>query len=270
LRAALILFLLLASCFPVRAHAPDTSYLRAVVSKHTLELRFTFDLATLHRIERLDRDQDGKVTRPEAEAAAPDIADYLKEAITLEVNGGAADLGALQSVGWPMDGGEFVEEKNYGQTLLHFTFSITSEKVIEDFYVLYEVFAQLGTVHRVIANIEQEEKHLEVVFTQFEPDYLYDTFWREEAAPALTFRSGVEDAWKQWWLPGLVAIVICVVPAGRFGCCIECVVALWVVLAIDSHPEPGRWAWLAGLFAGLAIIAFIVWPVRAILRRGKR
>ena len=42
---------------------------------YALELRFTFDIATLHRIERLDADTDGKVTRAEAEKAAPEIAD---------------------------------------------------------------------------------------------------------------------------------------------------------------------------------------------------
>src|SRR6188472_2487134 len=87
------------------AHAPDTSYLRAVVSKHALELRFTFDIATLHRIERLDADNDGKVTRAEAEKVAPEIAEFLRQSITLEVNGTKAELGALQPLGWPVDAG---------------------------------------------------------------------------------------------------------------------------------------------------------------------
>jgi len=260
--SSLLVFCVLSSCPPAHAHAPDTSYLRAVVSKHALELRFTFDLATLHRIVRLDADNDGKVTRSEAEAVAPDIADFLGETITLELNGEKAALGTLQPLGWPLDAGEFIEEKNYGQTLVHFTFATSAPRLIEDFYVLYEVFGQLGAQHRVVANIEQEEKHLEVVFTQFEPDYLYDTFWREEPAPVLTFRSGVQDAWSRWWLPCVVAIVVCLVPAGRMGCCMECLAVLWVALAIESHAEAGRGSWLAGLFMGFTIVALIAWPLR--------
>ena len=101
-------------CYSAHAHAPDTSYLRAVVSKHSLELRFTFDLAMLHRILRVDRDQDGKVTRAEAEAVAPDIASFLEETVTLEVNGQKAEFGTLQPLGWPVDAGDSVEEKIYG------------------------------------------------------------------------------------------------------------------------------------------------------------
>jgi hypothetical protein len=265
---ALTLAWLLALPWFVQAHAPDTSYLRAVVSKHALELRFTFDIATLHRIERLDADGDGKVTRAEAEKVAPGIAEFLRQSITVEVNGEKAELGTLQPLGWPVDAGKSVEEKNYGQTLLNFTFKQESpQKVIEDFYVLYEVFAQLGAVHRVVANIEQEDKHVEVVFNQFEPDYLYDTYWREEAAPAsvLTFRGGVQEAWSRWWVPLVVVLLVCVVPRGRFHYWFGCLALVWVVLATGSPAAPGRASWLAGVFAGVFIVTLIAWPVRSSL-----
>ena len=194
------------------------------------------------------------------------VAEFLRQTITLEINGTKSELGALQPLGWPVDAGESVEEKNYGQTLVHFIFKQESRKVIEDFYVLYEVYAQLGAVHRVVANIEQEDKHMEVVFTQFEPDYLYDTFWRGESEPALTFRGGVHDAWSRWWIALVVALVICVLPPGRLGCLVECLAVLWVLLAVESHPQPGYHVYVAGLVSGVMVAAFIAWPVRTIVR----
>ena len=190
--------ILLTSSLSLEAHAPDTSYLRAEVSRNALELRFTFDLATLHRIDRLDADLDGKVSRSEAEAAAQDIAAFLQRTITVEVNNSKADLGPLQSFGWPVDVGDSIEEKDYGQTLVHFTFTTKSDKLIEDFYVLYEVFGQLGSVHRSVADIDQEGKHLEVVFTELEPDYLYDTYWQPDAAGAQVQRNAVKNRREQF------------------------------------------------------------------------
>jgi hypothetical protein len=167
-----------------------------------------------------------------------------------------------------------VEEKNYGQTLVHFAFATSSPRLIEDFYVLYEVFGQLGAQHRVVANIEQEEKHLEVIFTQFEPDYLYDTFWREESAPALTFRSGVQDAWSQWWLPCVVAVIAILTARWRAIWCAASLsfagALLWEFLVLDSEPVPGRYPWAAGLVTGLLVVALITLPVRFLLIARRR
>lgn len=253
------------------AHTADTSYLRATVSKHALELRFTFDLATLYMIDRLDRDGDGRVSREEAESGAPAIASFLTQAVTLELNGQTADLGTPQPLGWPVDAGEFIEEKNYGQSLLHFAFRQDTEKLIEDFYILYEVYAQLGAVHRTIANIEQEGKNLEVVFTQFEPDYLYDTFWRSETTPELpSFREGVHAAWSLWWLPLGTAVLAVLTARRRVAWCaaivLEGAALLWVFFAMDSKAPPGHLAAVTGLITGLLVIVIIVWPLRLLAR----
>jgi hypothetical protein len=252
-----------------------------VVSKHALELRFTFDIATLHRIERLDADQDGKVTRAEAEKVAPGIAEFLKQTITLELNGAKAELGTLQPLGWPVDAGESVEEKNYGQTLLHFTFKQDSKKVIEDFYVLYEVFAQLGAVHRVVANIEQEDKHMEVVFNQFEPDYLYDTYWRGDAAPAKaedphasikdSFRRGAEGVWGLWWLPLCLLVGYALTLRWTNDRCYKWLLGLafwfWLmVFGMDSNPTQDRGALTVGAVAGWWLMALVLWPLRSAAR----
>jgi hypothetical protein len=213
-----VLIVLLVSAFTAHAHTSDTSYLRAVVSKHSLELRFTFDLSTLYRVARLDANQDGKVTRAEAESAAPAIAECLNQGITLELNETKTALGTLQPLGWPVEAGDAVDEKNYGQTLLHFTFRQDSPHLIEDLYVLYEIFPMLGSQHRAIANFEQEGKRLEVVFTELEPDYIYDTFWRPEAEsraaadPKADFRTGVVCAWTIAGIPLMLLAVGLLLP----------------------------------------------------------
>jgi hypothetical protein len=271
----LVLLWLLVLGISAHAHAPDTSYLRAVVSKHALELRFTFDLSTLYRIERLDSDNDGKVTRAEAEKVAPEIADFLRKSIVLEVNGKRTAFGDLEPLGWPVDAGEVAEEKNYGQTLLHFTFAVSSPKIIEDFYVLYDVFAQLGAVHRAVANIEQEGKHWEVVFTQFEPDYVYDTFWREEAIAKQDFRGAFRgflgDAWTNFCIPLIVLAAMSLHPRK-----LPAVVALallcrqaWRYFAIAE--QYGSTLSIAGamlgVLAAMVVCGVIVLPAALVLRR---
>lgn len=283
LRLFLILLWPLASCLTLHAHAPDTSYLRAVVSKHALELRFTFDIATLHRIERLDANYDGKVTRAEAEAAMPDIANFLRQTITLELNGQKADLGTLKPLGWPVDAGEQVEEKNFGQTLLHFTFTTDSQKLIEDFYVLYEVFAQFGVQHRAVANIEQEAKHMEVVFTQFEPDYLYDTFWRPEAeagavggqAFAHSFRGALDYTWNLLGLP-VMLLAACSLMPRKLPWLVTFAVLFWFSwdflgrmtknagMIGDARLVPAA---MSGMLAAMLVCALIVYPASLALRR---
>jgi hypothetical protein len=271
-----VLIALLAICGAIHAHTPDTSYLRVVISGgnadglryRSLELRFTFDLATLHRITRLDGDYDGKVTRAEAEAGSPDIADFLREAVTLEINEKRTDFGEMQPLGWPVDVGEAVDEKNYSQTLVHFTFKQQTKRSIQDIYVLFEWFAQLGDGHRVVADFEQEGHH-EVVFTLFEPDYVYDTFWQQGESP-MRFLDGVEDVWKQWWLPGLLALLAAATVRWsllKWAVAVGCVgLAFWVTGNMWADPLLRAGPWKAGVIAGMALVAIITIPLRTLAR----
>jgi hypothetical protein len=170
-----------------------------------------------------------------------------------------------------VDACESVVEKNYGPTLVHFTFRQDSTKLIEAFYILYEIYAQLGAPHRAIANIEQEAKNLEVVFTQFEPDYLYDTFWRPEVAPdPPSFRMGVQTAWSLWWLPCLTAAIAALTARWRVASIAAALflvgICTWAFFALDSELVPGRDPWFAGLAAGFVIATLITWPVRSLVR----
>lgn len=267
------------------AHAPDTSYLRAVVSQHELELRFTFDLSTLHRIDRVDSNLDGKVSRGEAEAAVTDLAAFLRRTVTLEINNDKVELGTPQPLGWPVDVGDAVEEKDYGQTLVHLTFISKSDKLIEDFYLLYEVFGQLGSMHRAVADIDQEGKHLEVVFTELEPDYVYDTFWkpdgevvarhREVPIPVEFFRSSLTLTWNLAGLPLMFLAAFSLMPR-KLPWVVIVATLLWYGLDLldrsEKSIEPTSWSQLMpatvlGLFAAMLVCALMMIPLSLLLRR---
>src|SRR4029079_314313 len=122
--------------------------------------------------------------------------------VNLEINGEPAKLGERAGLGWPAQSGDAIPEKEYGSALLHFSFKCSSRALIEDVYFLYDVFPELGDTHRVMADLEQGGKHQEVVFTLFEPDYLYDTFLLPD--PREPFRSVVSALWGSWWLLAVV------------------------------------------------------------------
>lgn len=266
------------------AHNPDTSYLRCKVAPHRLELRFTFDPATLYRIVPIDADGDGRVTRAEMEAVAGEIFDYLEEFVHFEINGESARFGQRRPIGWPPDAGEAIAEKDYHQQLLHFTFEAESKPVIEDFYLDYDVFDELGDQHRVISDIEQDGRHHEVIFTLLEPDYVYDTAWVPEPtasapadpesgpvalAKAARFRSGVARVWDNYLLLLLVAAAVLL--AARFprrGMVIATGASLLVgLLAVFPNWEPIA---LLGSCAGALLATTLLVPAGLLLPRRSR
>ena len=199
LRTLCIAAILVATA-PVRAHNPDTSYLRCVVSKHGIELRFTLDIATIFRITRANFDGDGRVTREEFERIAPEVFAYLEEAVVLEINGEESKLTGRLQPGWPVEAGDAVLEKDYHQQLVHFPFRVPSPELIEDFTLTYDVFAELGDAHHIVADIEQEGRHLPVTFSQIEPDYVYDTGWTPELKAAARISEQIPEPRASTWL----------------------------------------------------------------------
>jgi len=225
---------------PARAHSPDTSYLRCTVAPHELGLRFTFDLATLHQIVRPDADGDGEVTRAEMDAVTPEIFEYLESSVQLEVNGEPVKLGERAGLGWPAEGGDAIVEKDYHTQLLHFAFRRPSKPMIEDIYMCQNVFEELGDRHRIIQDIEQDGRHHEVIYTMFEPDYLYDTFWKPDTREL--FRGYMAAVW------GSPVLVLVFLPS-IILCAFRCPRVLTLLAAV-----PG--------FAGL------LWQLRGDLRPG--
>ncbi len=263
------LLVLLAS--PSFAHNPDTSYLRCVLAQHALDLRFTFDIATLFRIVRPDADGDGRVSPAELVQITPEVYAYLEKSVALEINGAPAAPGMRGAVAWPPGAGDAIAEKDYHQVLVHFPLRVESAALIEDFYANYDVFDELGDSHRVIADVEQGEGHHEIIFTQFEPDYLYDTGWlpSETVEPPL-FKSSFES-WvgRLWNLPGLMiaAALVSIVNLRRWIKTVAGLLILaisWKLCLTGSPPQP---VWLAGLASVLALslVVLVSLPVKWLL-----
>ncbi len=264
-RRLILLPVLLCACASVQAHSPDTSFLRCRVEPRQVELRFTFGLAALYRIVQPDTDGDGKLTRAEMEAVAVGIYDYLEATIRFEINGQPVPLGERQALGWPVDAGESVAEKDYQGLLLNFTFLCRSPSLIEDIYVSCELFGELGDSHRIIEDIEQEGKHQEVVYTLLEPDYLYDTFWRRTGS----FKEGISVVWSSGWIVGgLFVVALFAFRADPRWGALAVLGAVIVGVGVETWATGGGMQRSFGLFAG-SILAIVVW-LPAVLMVGKR
>ena len=173
-----IVILVWAFCNCALAHTPDTSYAQFKVTRNSLECKFTFDLFTLVKIApKLDANRDHQVTVAELSSRTSDVFDYLRQYVKLEIDGIVADFGQIQPVEFPPDVGSTIPEKDYhaATSLVHFTFRKTLPNVLEDFWIQFGFFDDLGQRHTVISSIEQDGQKNEVLFRFNEPEYLFDT-----------------------------------------------------------------------------------------------
>jgi hydrogenase/urease accessory protein HupE len=172
------LVLLFAFEWSACAHNPDSSYVRLEIASARLKSRFTYDLLTLGRIVRLDTDGDHRVTRRELESAAPEIVAYLRESIDLEVSDAEAGLGRLLEFGWPRDSGESIAEKDFhsNDALVTFGFEREWSGIPEKVSLDFRFFERFGERHTVLGTFAVEgAEPAEVAFSQFEPDFVFDT-----------------------------------------------------------------------------------------------
>lgn len=190
-----ILVILLAVCASrTFAHNPDTSYARVVITAQEVEFKFSYDLATLRRITTLDADGDHRVTRAELEAATPAIQLFLRMHILLELNQREAEFAEAAPPIWPEDAGEFIPESDYHLRLLSFIFRNPVLSAPEDVALTFDFFEQFGDAHTVLGVFEWDGHEDEVIFTRFEPDYLYDTGYRTPVGQQIAqyFKLGVK------------------------------------------------------------------------------
>jgi hypothetical protein len=169
------------------AHNPDTSYARFTMSRDEFSARLTYDVTSLVRIRPgLDADGDHRLTPSELQAAVPAIADFLRRTIAFELNVTATDFGELQPVAWPPDAGEAIAEKDYHAptSLVSFDFRKPLSEPPTEFWVQFEFFETLGTRHTVLGAIAHDGCDDEVLFSAFEPDYLFETSYASEAPAA--------------------------------------------------------------------------------------
>ena len=161
-----------------QAHNPDTSYARFSIARDRYTAKFTYDLTSLVRIvPALDADGDRRVTQAELAAAVPTVAAFLQKSIPLEIDGITTDFGAIQSVAWPADAGEAIAEQDYHAptSLVSFQFIKLLAQPPVDVWVRFDFFETLGLQHTVLGAIEHDGREDEVLFSAFEPDYLFET-----------------------------------------------------------------------------------------------
>src|SRR6266576_461867 len=190
----LSILLLLSLAISAQAHNPDTSYARVEIGPRLFTFKFTYDLTTLQRITRLDRDGDGKIIRAEFEAGVPAIQGFIRAHVFLDLNQREAELGEMDSPPWPEDAAGGITEREYGQRLLTFTFRNSVLSKPEDIALTFDFFGELGERHNVLGVFVCDGHEDDVIFTRFEPDYLYDTGYRAPVSDQLAqyFKLGVK------------------------------------------------------------------------------
>ena len=159
----------------VLAHAPDTSYCRISITAGEVECKFSFDIATLQRITTLDANSDGILSRSELEVVYPKIINFLREHVYLDLNQREAEFADADALAWPADAVNGIPKSEFGQRLINITFRNPMLSVPEDVTISFDFFEQLGEAHTALGAFVWNGHEDEVIFTRFEPDYLYDT-----------------------------------------------------------------------------------------------
>jgi hydrogenase/urease accessory protein HupE len=162
-----------------RAHTPGTSYCRIAIGHEEVAFRFTFDVATLARMAPVDANRDGRLTQPELLAAMPAIEAFLRGSVFLELNEREADFGALSAPSWAA--GEAIPATDWDQRLISFTFTNPVLHAPDAVALTFDFFGTLGERHTVLGNFTWGGQENPVVFTRFEPDYLFATGHRVPA-----------------------------------------------------------------------------------------
>ncbi|MBI5774934.1 MAG: HupE/UreJ family protein [Verrucomicrobia bacterium] len=162
---------------PALAHNPDTSYARIGISSNQLSFRLTYDLFTLLKIARLNDNGDRQISREELERHAPEIFDFLRQAVAIEINGHEGSLGAPAGFVWPPDAGAAIHEQDFhsAAALVHFRFTQPLDDTPENVAITFNFFGDFGERHSVLGVFEFGGKEEEVLFSRFEPDFDYYT-----------------------------------------------------------------------------------------------
>lgn len=181
-----------------RAHNPDTSYARCVVTDGAVELRLTCDVFTLLKITDLDADHDGRLTRTELRNGAPAVQRFLREHVLVEIDGQAADLGDSPEPVWPNLSAESIPapEWHAAESLIAFPFRHRVSQAPHEVALTFTFFPQLGARHTVLGVFEHRGQTQEVTFTEGEPDYLFDARYTAAAPSSETIPAAVKRFFK--------------------------------------------------------------------------
>ncbi|MCB1093354.1 MAG: hypothetical protein KDL87_17585, partial [Verrucomicrobiae bacterium] len=159
-------------------HAPNTSYLKIEIAPGLIRTRFTLDVLTILRVApTFDANLDGEITEAEARAALPDLEDYLREHVFLDIDDSESGWGDRLELEWPNTERTALPRRDWHQILVPFTASrsLDSNRMPRDLLVTYDVFVEWGIQHRVLGEfLLGEDIKVPVEFTLDAPDYLFD------------------------------------------------------------------------------------------------
>lgn len=172
--ACLALCFLIALALRASAHTLDTSYCRVLITAHEVTFKFTYDLLTLQRITPLDANGDGQISREELAAATGVLQNFIRQHVYIDLNQREAEFAEADPPTWP-EHTEAIRSEEYGQRLTTLTFRNPVLSAPEDVTLTFDVFESLGAGHTVLGAFVWKGHEDEVIFTRFEPDYLYDT-----------------------------------------------------------------------------------------------
>lgn len=162
----------------VRAHTPDTSYCKVAIGADEVTFTFTFDLATLARMAPIDLDRNDRITRAELLAAAPALEAFLRGHVYLELNEREAAFGAASPPVWAGDTADGIALAEWNQRLATLAFHNPVLHAPDAVALTFDVFGPLGERHTVLGSFLWNRQENPVIFTRFEPDYLFDTGYR--------------------------------------------------------------------------------------------
>src|ERR1043166_6824751 len=123
----------------------------------------------------MDANGDEKLSYKELKAAAPKIQSFLRQHVYLDLNQREAESAEADPPSWPEDAGAGIPKSDFNQRLITFTFRNPVLSAPEDVTITFDFFEHLGSAHTVLGAFVWNGHEEEVIFTRFEPDYLYDT-----------------------------------------------------------------------------------------------
>ncbi len=200
----------------VIAHPADTTPLLVRVERHQVEFRFTMNLLNAQRLVVFDRDGDKRLTRNEIDDAIPALRDSLRKHILIAINDEDADLGSLRQhdLLWPNADTAEISEADFALRSIDLTFVREEESLIEDVWIGFDLFEQLGELHTVPGVFQQDGAFHEVSFSVTEPEYLYDTGYAEEIATANQAPPPAPaPASLSWQRLSIIALALCLLAA---------------------------------------------------------
>jgi hypothetical protein len=168
-----------------RGHNPDTSYARVAIGPDAVVIRLTYDITSLVRMTPgLDADGDRRLAPGELAAGVSAIAAFLRDRVCCEIDAAAVRFPEPEPVAWPPDAGPAIAAADWHAptALVTFAFRLPTTRRPADVWLRFGFYDDLGLAHAVLGAFEQAGATQELVFTAFEPDYLFETSWAADDA----------------------------------------------------------------------------------------